>query len=111
MTPTSNELATDETYADLLTPPKLPSVHTRAALTWLAIFPMVSAGMLVLAWLAPPWHPVLRSLVLTLIVVPLTVYITVPALLKAHHKTVNRTWRKPRPVITEVDSALPTEGA
>lgn len=39
MTPTSNELATDETYADLLTPPKLPSVHTRGGVNMASHFP------------------------------------------------------------------------
>lgn len=70
-----------------------PSVHTRAVITWVAIFPMVTVGMLVLAWCAPNWHPVLRSLVLTLVVVPLTVYFTVPGLLKLHAKIPNRAAR------------------
>jgi hypothetical protein len=30
------------------------------------------------------WHPILRSLVLTLIVVPLAVYVVVPRLLPLH---------------------------
>jgi antibiotic biosynthesis monooxygenase (ABM) superfamily enzyme len=58
-------------------------VHVRAVITWLAIFPLVSIGMLVLAPVWDNWHPLLRSLLLTLIVVPLAVYLVVPQLLRA----------------------------
>lgn len=61
-----------------------PSVHIRAVLTWLAIFPLVSIGMLVMAPFTEAWHPVLRAFVLTLVVVPLAVYLVVPRLLRAH---------------------------
>jgi len=107
MTPASDELTPNETSVGPKSAPKIPSIHTRAAITWIAIFPMVALGMSVLAWFAPPWHPVIRSLVLTLIVVPLTVYVTVPALLKAHHKTAHRTWRKPRDVCSKKDGVPP----
>ncbi|UOE42784.1 hypothetical protein [Agromyces larvae] len=60
-----------------------PSVHVRAIATWLAIFPMVSIGMLALAPVSGSWHPVLRALVLTAVVVPLAVYLVVPQLLRA----------------------------
>jgi antibiotic biosynthesis monooxygenase (ABM) superfamily enzyme len=59
-------------------------VHIRAVLTWLAIFPLVSIGMLVMAPFTEAWHPVLRAFVLTLVVVPLAVYLVVPRLLHAH---------------------------
>ena len=36
------------------------------------------------------WHPVLRSLVLTLIFVPLAVYLVVPRLLALHHRLRSR---------------------
>ena len=64
--------------------PTPPSVHLRAVITWLAIFPLVSIGMLAMAPIAESWHPVLRAFVLTLIVVPLAVYLVVPRLLRAH---------------------------
>lgn len=73
--------------------PRPPSVHIRAALTWLAIFPLVSIGMLAFAPLWPDWHPILRALVLTLIVVPLAVYIVVPQLLRAYHAIRTRAGR------------------
>jgi len=71
-------------------PPHVPSVHVRAAITWLAIFPLVSVGMLLLAPISDSWHPILRALVLTAIVVPLAVYVVVPRLLRAHGALVRR---------------------
>ncbi len=64
--------------------PAPPSVHVRAVITWIAIFPMVAVGMLLLGPLSEHWHPVLRAFVLTLVVVPLAVYVVVPRLLRAH---------------------------
>jgi hypothetical protein len=50
--------------------PTPPTVHVRAVITWLAIFPLVALGMTAMAPVTADWHPVLRALVLTLIVVP-----------------------------------------
>ncbi|WP_448811119.1 hypothetical protein [Agromyces bauzanensis] len=61
-----------------------PSVHVRAVITWIAIFPLVAIGMLVLAPITDSWHPVLRALLLTLIVVPLAVYLVVPQLMRGY---------------------------
>ncbi|MFD6053415.1 hypothetical protein [Agromyces sp. NPDC060279] len=65
-------------------PPSPPSIHLRAAITWLAIFPLVAIGMLAFAPLWADWHPVLRALLLTAIVVPLAVYLVVPRLLAGY---------------------------
>jgi antibiotic biosynthesis monooxygenase (ABM) superfamily enzyme len=70
------------------TPAAPPSVHVRAAVTWLAIFPLVSIGMIAMAPFTESWHPVLRAFVLTLVVVPLAVYVVVPRLLHAHGRLV-----------------------
>ncbi len=61
-----------------------PSVHVRAVITWLAIFPLVAIGMVLIAPIAESWHPVLRAFVLTLVVVPLAVYLVVPQLMRAY---------------------------
>lgn len=61
-----------------------PSVHVRAVITWIAIFPLVAVGMLIMAPFTESWHPVLRALTLTLVVVPLAVYLVVPRLMGAH---------------------------
>jgi len=68
----------------LETPTPVPaphSVHVRAIVTWLAIFPLVAIGMTVMSAFTGDWHPVLRALLLTAIVVPLAVYLVVPRLL------------------------------
>jgi antibiotic biosynthesis monooxygenase (ABM) superfamily enzyme len=64
--------------------PAPPSVHVRALITWIAIFPLVAVGLTVMAPLAEGWHPILRALVLTVIIVPLAVYLVVPQLLRLY---------------------------
>lgn len=68
-----------------------PSVHVRVVVTWLAIFPLVALGMTAIAPVSADWHPVLRSLVLTLVVVPLAVYVVVPRLLAGYGALRRRT--------------------
>ncbi|WP_210740982.1 hypothetical protein [Nocardia veterana] len=70
--------------------PALPSIHLRALLTWLAIFPMVALGMTVMAPFTADWSPVLRALVLTAFVVPSAVYVVVPRLLAAWARITRR---------------------
>lgn len=66
----------------LETSPALPpSVHVRAFATWITIFPLVAIGMTLMATLTESWHPIVRALVLTLVVVPLAVYVVVPRVL------------------------------
>jgi len=68
--------------SDVLLPhPSTASVHVRAFITWVAIFPLVAIGIEALAVLAPQWHPFLRAFVLTSVVVPIAVYFVVPYLL------------------------------
>ena len=61
-----------------------PSTHVRAIITWLAIFPLVAAGMMAIATFSADWHPILRALVLTLVVVPVAVYLVVPQLFRGY---------------------------
>ncbi|WP_324013634.1 hypothetical protein [Microbacterium sp. JZ37] len=63
--------------------PTPPSVHVRAVITWLAIFPLVTIGLYAIAPFSETWPPVLRSLALTVVVVPLAVYLVVPQLMRA----------------------------
>src|SRR5687768_7554153 len=70
-----------------------PSVHVRAVITWLAIFPLVAIGMVVIAPFSESWHPVLRAFVLTLVVVPVAVYLVVPRLMRAYGALRRRTPR------------------
>lgn len=74
-------LAADERDAHHHRTAGIASVHVRAVITWLAIFPLAAVGMSVLASLAPGWPPVLRAFALTVVVVPTAVYFAVPRLL------------------------------
>lgn len=83
------------------TPPPMPSIHVRALLTWIAIFPLVAIGMTALAPLTESWHPALRALVLTGIVVPVAVYLVMPRLMRAHGAySARRRLRAQRPAST-----------
>lgn len=63
-----------------------PSIHIRALITWIAIFPLVTLGFIAIAPFAPDWHPVLRAFVLSVVVVPVAVYLVVPQLMRAYAK-------------------------
>ncbi|GAA2110637.1 hypothetical protein GCM10009759_52130 [Kitasatospora saccharophila] len=67
-----------------------PSVHVRALLTWLAVYPAITLAQLLLgpelAGLSVP----LRVLVITGLVVPTVVYLLVPALLRARAALLRR---------------------
>jgi antibiotic biosynthesis monooxygenase (ABM) superfamily enzyme len=67
-----------------------PSIHIRAALTWLAIFPLVAIGITAMA--RSPWAgtPVLRAFLLTLPVVPLAVYVVGPWLMSIYDRHLAR---------------------
>jgi antibiotic biosynthesis monooxygenase (ABM) superfamily enzyme len=65
---------------------KPPSVHVRAVITWLAIFPLVSLGFYTVVPLMGNAHTMLKVLVLTLVVVPLAVYLVVPNLMKLYFR-------------------------
>lgn len=67
-----------------------PSIHVRAVITWLAIFPLVAVGMMVVAPLTEGWHLVLRALVLTLVVVPVAVYVVLPRLFAGYGALLRR---------------------
>lgn len=66
--------------------PTPPSVHARAVITWIAIFPLVTLGFFAIAPFATDWSPVLRTFVLSVVVVPLAVYIVVPQLMRIYGK-------------------------
>ena len=72
------------------TTPVIPSVHVRALLTWTAIFPLVAIGMMLIGPVSEGWHPVLRALLLTMVIVPLAVYVIVPRLLGLYVRTATR---------------------
>jgi len=79
-------LAADEFDDSHQRNPAVASVHVRAVVTWLAIFPMAAIGMTVLGIVAPAWPAYLKALVLTAFVVPTAVYFAVPRLLMVHSR-------------------------
>ncbi|MBB2958987.1 hypothetical protein [Pseudoclavibacter helvolus] len=81
-------------------PPAPPSIHVRAVLTWLAIFPLVSITSMATEPLVGTWHPIARACVVTLVVVQLAVYLVVPNLVKlwAHPPPLNAPASAPLPV-------------
>lgn len=64
--------------------PNPPSVHARALITWIAIFPLVTLGFFAIAPFAADWNPVLRAFVLSIVVVPVAVYLVVPQLMRVY---------------------------
>ncbi|TMB55511.1 MAG: hypothetical protein E6J47_06630 [Chloroflexi bacterium] len=62
------------------------SIHVRAVLTWLAIFPLVAIGITVMAPFTVGWDPMLRVFVLTLVTVALAVYVVVPWLFRVYDR-------------------------
>lgn len=65
---------------------KPPSVHVRAVITWIAIFPLVALSFFAIAPFAADWNPILRAFVLSIVVVPVAVYLVVPQLMRAYGK-------------------------
>lgn len=66
--------------------PQPQSVHVRAVITWIAIFPLVTLGFLAIAPFAEDWNPILRAFLLTIVVVPVAVYLVVPQLMRVYGK-------------------------
>ena len=69
-----------------MSPHTAPSVHVRAGLTWLAIFPLVAIGITAMAPFTAGWDPLLRAFVLTLVVVALAVYLVEPWLMSIYDR-------------------------
>ncbi|MGN5635278.1 hypothetical protein [Streptomyces sp. AC154] len=91
--------ATSTTYAASTTPTgpsasaqpvPLPSVHMRVLLTWLAVFTALTAVQLAIGPYVAGFPMLLRTLVITGIVVPAVVYALVPNLLKARTAALRR---------------------
>jgi antibiotic biosynthesis monooxygenase (ABM) superfamily enzyme len=67
-----------------------PSVHVRAIITWTAIFPLVTIGFYAIRPFATDWSPILRAFVLSIVVVPLAVYLVVPNMMRLYGKFIAR---------------------
>ncbi|MFF2275762.1 hypothetical protein [Agromyces sp. NPDC058126] len=65
-------------------PPPRPGIHITALIVWLTIFPLVAIIGVLSEPLLTGWHPVLRALVITLIVVPIASYWVMPAMFRGY---------------------------
>ncbi|MFE7622093.1 hypothetical protein [Streptomyces sp. NPDC057509] len=81
---------TSTTTATTAQPPAPPSVHTRAVLTWIAVFAALTVVQLLVGPYVKGFPVLLRTLVITGIVVPAVVYSLVPNLLKARTAVLRR---------------------
>ncbi|MGA5822871.1 hypothetical protein ACPC54_34040 [Kitasatospora sp. NPDC094028] len=70
--------------------PAMPSVHRRALITWLAVYPTITAAFLLLGPYLGSLPVAVRTLVMTALVVPVVVYAVMPLLLKAERKLPRR---------------------
>ncbi|MFE7573184.1 hypothetical protein ACGFR6_11390 [Streptomyces sp. NPDC048567] len=71
-------------------PAALPSVHMRALLTWIAVFSALTVVQLLVGPYVKGFPMLLRTLVITGIVVPAVVYTLVPNLLKVRAAVLRR---------------------
>jgi antibiotic biosynthesis monooxygenase (ABM) superfamily enzyme len=62
----------------------MPNVHERALITWLSIFPLVAIGLSILGSSLGEASPILKAFLLTLVVVPVAVYLVVPNMMKLY---------------------------
>ncbi|MHC0431761.1 hypothetical protein ACX6XY_16490 [Streptomyces sp. O3] len=71
--------------------PAAPSVHRRALITWLAVYPTITVALGLLGPATEHLPLPLRTLILTVIVVPVAAYSLIPALMKANAALARRT--------------------
>ncbi|MFJ8442269.1 hypothetical protein [Kitasatospora griseola] len=67
-----------------------PSMHIRALITWLAVYPAITVVQLLLGPSLGSLPVPLRVLAITALVVPTVVYLLVPGLLKARVALLRR---------------------
>jgi antibiotic biosynthesis monooxygenase (ABM) superfamily enzyme len=64
--------------------PKPPSIHVRAFLTWLAIYPLVTIAFYTVIPLLGAFPAPIKVLGLTAVVIPTAVYLVMPNLFKVY---------------------------
>ncbi|TDE13037.1 hypothetical protein [Jiangella asiatica] len=77
--------------------PAPPSAHRRALIIWLSIYPLVTAGQLLLRPVTRDLPIALSTLMLTLLVVPVAVYLVIPALTQLNATITAARSRRARP--------------
>ncbi|GAB2556965.1 hypothetical protein [Nocardia heshunensis] len=85
--------ATNVTVANVAAPMTVPSVHRRAIITWLAVYPTITIALALLGPEMGSLPVFVRTLILTAIVVPTSAYLLIPMLTKANHHLTLRLHR------------------
>ncbi|MFD9791961.1 hypothetical protein ACFWXK_13525 [Streptomyces sp. NPDC059070] len=67
-----------------------PSIHRRAVITWLAVYPTITVVLGLLGPRTAHLPLALRTLILTVIVVPVAAYVLVPLLMRANAALARR---------------------
>ncbi|PKV83464.1 hypothetical protein [Streptomyces sp. TLI_146] len=70
--------------------PAAPSIHRRAVITWLAVYPTITAVLGLLGPTTADLPLMVRTLILTVIVVPVAAYVLIPLLTKANAAVARR---------------------
>ncbi|WP_063774808.1 hypothetical protein [Kitasatospora azatica] len=70
--------------------PSVPTVHQRAVITWLAVYPTITTALALIGPHTTHLPLFLRTLILTVVVVPVVVYGLIPLLLKARGAALTR---------------------
>lgn len=68
--------------------PAAPSVHRRALLTWIAVYPTITLIQSLLGTHVAGYPLPVRTLLVTALVAPLVVYLVLPTVMKAHTRVV-----------------------
>lgn len=79
--PNADRTRSSKALPDQPVPPK-PNIHMTALIVWLTIFPLAAIFSTLLGPMTVEWHPVLRTFVLTLIVVPIAAYWLMPQMFR-----------------------------
>lgn len=67
-----------------------PSTHRRALITWLAVYPTITLALALLGPVTAGLPLPVRTLILTVLVVPVVVYVLMPALLRLNTAVTRR---------------------
>ncbi|WP_330334123.1 hypothetical protein OHS33_33220 [Streptomyces sp. NBC_00536] len=78
--------------------PAVPSIHRRALITWLAVYPTITLALGLLGPVTAGLPLPLRTLILTGVVVPVAAYGLIPLLMKANAALGRRTGGAIRPI-------------
>ena len=85
--------------------PKPPSIHVRAFLTWLAIYPLVTIAFYTVIPLLGAFPPPIKVLGLTALVIPTAVYLVMPNLFKVYFAIQRRRASSAAVPVAEADAA------